>query len=107
MSGTGPARAQPLLVAEGLRKSFGDAVVLDDVSLHVAPHDVVCLIGASGSGGAAACSGAVAAGADEGQGGSSACAAGSTSSSDSPRPRIATLIEVSGIEAHYTYVNAR
>ena len=35
---------------ERVRKSFGDRVVLDDVTLEVAAHEVVCLIGASGSG---------------------------------------------------------
>ncbi|MFZ9630327.1 MAG: amino acid ABC transporter ATP-binding protein [Ilumatobacteraceae bacterium] len=33
-----------------VRKQFGDRVVLDDVSLDVPEHHVVCLIGASGSG---------------------------------------------------------
>jgi polar amino acid transport system ATP-binding protein len=33
-----------------LRKTYGDRVVLDDVSLAVQPGDVVCLIGSSGSG---------------------------------------------------------
>ncbi|MEU2058673.1 amino acid ABC transporter ATP-binding protein [Streptomyces sp. NPDC013455] len=35
---------------ESVRKTFGDAVVLRDVSLEVAPHTVTALIGASGSG---------------------------------------------------------
>lgn len=39
-----------LLQASGLRKAYGERVVLDDVSLTVRPGDVVCLIGASGSG---------------------------------------------------------
>ncbi|UMG94330.1 amino acid ABC transporter ATP-binding protein [Nocardioides sp. TF02-7] len=34
----------------GLRKTYGDRVVLDDVSLTVHAGDVVCLIGSSGSG---------------------------------------------------------
>lgn len=34
----------------GLTKYFGDQLVLDRVNLHVARHEVVCLIGASGSG---------------------------------------------------------
>jgi polar amino acid transport system ATP-binding protein len=39
-----------LLELENVRKSYGDKVVLDDVDLHVARRDVVCLIGSSGSG---------------------------------------------------------
>nr|WP_239113355.1 amino acid ABC transporter ATP-binding protein [Shimia biformata] len=35
---------------ENLRKSFGDTLVLDDISLDVAEGQMVCLIGASGSG---------------------------------------------------------
>ena len=35
---------------EGIRKSFGKLEVLRGIDLAVAPHDVVCLIGASGSG---------------------------------------------------------
>lgn len=38
------------LAVRGLRKSFGDTVVLDDVSLSVAPGTVTSLIGPSGSG---------------------------------------------------------
>jgi polar amino acid transport system ATP-binding protein len=34
----------------GVSKWFGALQVLDDIDLHVAKHDVVCLIGASGSG---------------------------------------------------------
>ncbi len=41
---------EPVLRMEGVRKSFGDALVLDGVDLTVAPHEVVALIGASGSG---------------------------------------------------------
>ena len=40
----------PLLSVTGLRKSFGDNVVLDGVDFSVAPGQVVCLIGPSGSG---------------------------------------------------------
>ena len=32
-----------------VRKTYGDRVVLDGVDLTVEPHDVVCLIGASGA----------------------------------------------------------
>ncbi len=39
-----------LMEVRHLRKSYGDRVVLDDVSLTVRPGDVVCLIGSSGSG---------------------------------------------------------
>ena len=38
------------LELEGVTKSYGDLVVLDQVDLAVAEHDVVCLIGSSGSG---------------------------------------------------------
>ena len=40
----------PLLELRGVRKSYGDRVVLRDIDLDVAAGDVVCLIGASGSG---------------------------------------------------------
>ena len=39
-----------LLSCEHVRKTFGAAVVLDDLSLEVDEHQVVALIGASGSG---------------------------------------------------------
>jgi len=39
-----------MLRVEGVRKSFGDHVVLDGIDLHVERGEVVCLIGASGSG---------------------------------------------------------
>jgi polar amino acid transport system ATP-binding protein len=42
--------AQPLVEVTGLRKAYGDNVVLHDLSLSVAPHECVVLIGASGSG---------------------------------------------------------
>ena len=38
------------LLAEGLRKSFGELEVLRGIDLAVAEHEVVCVIGASGSG---------------------------------------------------------
>ncbi|MCD9154494.1 amino acid ABC transporter ATP-binding protein [Aeromicrobium duanguangcaii] len=39
-----------MLRVEGVRKSFGDHLVLDGIDLHVERGEVVCLIGASGSG---------------------------------------------------------
>lgn len=42
--------AGPLLRVRGLRKTYGDKVVLDDIDLDVDPGDVICLIGSSGSG---------------------------------------------------------
>jgi polar amino acid transport system ATP-binding protein len=39
-----------LLEVEGLRKAYGDKVVLRDIELTVEAGDVVCLIGSSGSG---------------------------------------------------------
>jgi len=41
---------RPLVQIEGLVKRFGTNTVLDGVDLTLADHDVVCLIGASGSG---------------------------------------------------------
>jgi polar amino acid transport system ATP-binding protein len=38
------------LEIEGLRKSFGDHLVLDEIDLSVGEHEVTCLIGASGAG---------------------------------------------------------
>jgi polar amino acid transport system ATP-binding protein len=38
------------MAVRGLRKAYGDRVVLDDVALTVDAGDVVCLIGSSGSG---------------------------------------------------------
>ncbi|WP_104106151.1 amino acid ABC transporter ATP-binding protein [Nocardioides sp. 616] len=45
-----PSPAAPLLRVRGLRKSYGDRVVLHDIDLDVAAGDVICLIGSSGSG---------------------------------------------------------
>ena len=42
--------SDPLLEVRGLRKSYGDKVVLADIDLDVTAGDVVCLIGSSGSG---------------------------------------------------------
>jgi len=44
------APAAPLLRLDGVRKAFGDHVVLYDVDLDVAAYQVIALIGASGSG---------------------------------------------------------
>lgn len=46
----GTAPETPLLAVRGVRKTFGENVVLDDLSLDVHAHRVVVLIGASGSG---------------------------------------------------------
>jgi polar amino acid transport system ATP-binding protein len=40
----------PALILEGVHKSFGENAVLRGIDLVVEPHEVVCLIGASGSG---------------------------------------------------------
>jgi polar amino acid transport system ATP-binding protein len=42
--------ASSALHVEGVHKSFGGKEVLRGVDLHVATHEVICLIGASGSG---------------------------------------------------------
>ena len=46
----GGVMSTPVVEVRGLRKAYGDRVVLDDVSLTVEAGDVVCLIGSSGSG---------------------------------------------------------
>ncbi len=45
-----PGTRQPVVCVEGLRKSFGDLLVLDSVDLDVAPHESIAIIGPSGSG---------------------------------------------------------
>ena len=40
----------PVLILEGVHKSFGENAVLRGIDLVVEPHEVVCLIGPSGSG---------------------------------------------------------
>ncbi|CAB4701704.1 MAG: ATP-binding cassette domain-containing protein [Actinobacteria bacterium] len=40
----------PVLEVDAVRKSYGERLVLDDVSLRVDEGDVICLIGSSGSG---------------------------------------------------------
>ncbi len=49
MSANG-SRSRPFVDVEGVSKWFGDLQVLNEVSLSVEEHGVVCLIGASGSG---------------------------------------------------------
>ena len=44
------AAAGPLLRLEGVTKRYGDAEILRGIDLDVQPHEVVCPIGASGSG---------------------------------------------------------
>jgi ABC-type polar amino acid transport system ATPase subunit len=50
--GTEAARPEivPMVRLEGVRKSFGDNLVLDGIDLSVAPGEVLVVIGASGSG---------------------------------------------------------
>ncbi|MEO8899307.1 MAG: amino acid ABC transporter ATP-binding protein [Candidatus Dormibacter sp.] len=45
-----PVDSEPILIIEHLFKSFGDRLVLNDVSLVVQPGEVIVLIGPSGSG---------------------------------------------------------
>jgi ABC-type polar amino acid transport system ATPase subunit len=49
-SAPAPATAEPMVRLEGVRKSFGDNLVLDGVDLSVATGEVLVVIGASGSG---------------------------------------------------------
>jgi ABC-2 type transport system ATP-binding protein len=43
-------RSQPAIAATGLRKSFGDKVVLDGIDLHVAEGTIFSLLGPNGAG---------------------------------------------------------
>ncbi len=45
-----PPTVPPTVQVRGLRRSFGDTVVLDDLDLDVAPGELVALLGRSGSG---------------------------------------------------------
>ena len=45
-----PGRTGEMVRLEAVRKSFGDNLVLDGIDLHVAPGEVLVVIGASGSG---------------------------------------------------------
>jgi polar amino acid transport system ATP-binding protein len=49
-AGAPPASVGDFVTVRNISKQFGTNVVLDDVSLDVGLHNVVCLIGASGSG---------------------------------------------------------
>jgi ABC-type polar amino acid transport system ATPase subunit len=46
----GPAQGAALIEARALVKRFGETTVLRDVSLAIAPGEVVCVVGPSGSG---------------------------------------------------------
>jgi sulfonate transport system ATP-binding protein len=45
-----PARTEPAVTVRGLRRAFGDRVVLENLELQVEPGEFVALIGRSGSG---------------------------------------------------------
>jgi sulfonate transport system ATP-binding protein len=45
-----PVRTEPAVSVRGLRRAFGDRVVLDDLELQVEPGEFVALIGRSGTG---------------------------------------------------------
>ncbi len=50
MSETATATVTPMVLAEGVSKSFGSNEVLKSISLSVNPGEVLCIIGPSGSG---------------------------------------------------------
>ncbi len=49
-AGNGSGRGEAALVAEGIHKSFGSLEVLKGISLRANEHDVVSILGSSGSG---------------------------------------------------------
>ena len=49
-AGNGSSRGETALVAEGIHKSFGSLEVLKGISLSAKDHDVVSILGSSGSG---------------------------------------------------------
>jgi arginine/ornithine transport system ATP-binding protein len=49
-AGNGSGRGEAALVAEGIHKSFGSLEVLKGISLRANDHDVVSILGSSGSG---------------------------------------------------------
>ena len=50
MAASNTAGTEPVIRIEGLRKSFGDHIVLKNIDFDVMPGEVVTIIGASGSG---------------------------------------------------------
>ena len=47
---TTTARARPAITVSGLRKSFGDTVVLDGIDLQIAEEAIFSLLGPNGAG---------------------------------------------------------
>ena len=47
---TGHSDMEPIIEIRGLKKHFGQLEVLNDIQFSVAAGEVICLIGASGSG---------------------------------------------------------
>lgn len=42
--------SQPILLAQGLRREFGERVAVDDVSVRIDPGQIVCVLGPNGAG---------------------------------------------------------